>query len=742
MKSQYLLSCRLVLLLVMGAFWSGCAQESKDAGRTETSPAQTAPAATNTVARQETSMDEPAPIQKISATPVSLAPAVAEVVKLAEAGVSEDVTIGFIDNSAVVYNLGVDDILYLYDIGISPEVITAMMRHDAEVQNKQATASELAAQISDQQTNIMLELADIKDTLAKEAVARQSTQPETANAPVTPAPTPQTAPAPASEAVTQPVYANLPQEVSYFYTDLAPYGSWYELPGYGWCWQPRVVELYPAWRPYCDRGRWLWTDCGWYWQSDYSWGWAPFHYGRWHRHPSIGWVWFPHTSWAPAWVSWRYTDDYCGWAPLPPGAHFTVGVGFTNHGTHVGVDFGFGLAASHFTFVSWKHFLDRHPRHYALAPAQASHVYRNCTVINNYVAGNNNTIINEGVGIKRVAAATQMEIRKAQVRDLPPNAGKYVRPDRPERTASGTVVYRPRLTEPPSPKASLVANQAGVRPVPAQTTIPGRSSESLSHKQSENRTPSSAAAPVASPPQVRPGPPSVLTSRPSAGYSSSASHSRDSHSSRAVAPVTLAPRTEEPKAPTPSAPSLPQPTADTRRLLKQTTPQPSPWRTPSSPSRPYSVNKPYEARRAQEEPVSAPTYSAPKPPIIISSPPRVPSQPSVPPPAYRNEPAKNAGINPNYRAPATPIPRYQSPARSYTPSYQPPARSYTPPSASPNYAPPRPSYSPPPAPARSAPAVRVEPPRISSSGPSVSAAQRSSPPPSPSPSRSPSVKER
>ena len=68
--------------------------------------------------------------------------------------------------------------------------------------------------------------------------------------------------------------------------------------------------------------------CGWYWMSDYSWGWAPFHYGRWFHHARFGWCWMPDTVWGPSWVTWRYSDDYCGWAPLPPGAIYRAGVGF------------------------------------------------------------------------------------------------------------------------------------------------------------------------------------------------------------------------------------------------------------------------------------------------------------------------------------------------------------------------------------------------------------------------------
>ena len=100
-----------------------------------------------------------------------------------------------------------------------------------------------------------------------------------------------------------------PPDVSYFYNDLSPYGSWVNLEGYGWCWQPRAVVVSPGWRPYCDGGYWVYSDAGWYWQSTYSWGWAPFHYGRWYAHPRCGWVWMPDRVWGPAWVTWRTGGD-------------------------------------------------------------------------------------------------------------------------------------------------------------------------------------------------------------------------------------------------------------------------------------------------------------------------------------------------------------------------------------------------------------------------------------------------
>src|SRR3989442_758585 len=71
-----------------------------------------------------------------------------------------------------------------------------------------------------------------------------------------------------------------PAQVSYFYSDLAPYGTWVDLAGYGWCWQPSVVVINPGSSPYCYGGHWLFTRAGSYWQSGYSRGSGPLPYSR------------------------------------------------------------------------------------------------------------------------------------------------------------------------------------------------------------------------------------------------------------------------------------------------------------------------------------------------------------------------------------------------------------------------------------------------------------------------------
>lgn len=113
-----------------------------------------------------------------------------------------------------------------------------------------------------------------------------------------------------------------------FYDNLSAYGSWVNNSNYGYVWAPSVSR---GFMPYATNGYWILTDYGWSWYSYYSWGWAPFHYGRWFYDPFYGWVWVPGNEWAPAWVTWRWSDGYYGWAPIAPGISITFANSYNYH---------------------------------------------------------------------------------------------------------------------------------------------------------------------------------------------------------------------------------------------------------------------------------------------------------------------------------------------------------------------------------------------------------------------------
>ncbi|PJA97753.1 MAG: hypothetical protein CO128_10835, partial [Ignavibacteriales bacterium CG_4_9_14_3_um_filter_30_11] len=132
----------------------------------------------------------------------------------------------------------------------------------------------------------------------------------------------------------------------YFHSELQSYGNWHKLKGGINVWRPSSVSY--DWQPY-KYGRWFSTDNGWYWDSDEDFGYITFHYGRWYYDDYYGWVWVPGNIWAPAWVDWRYDNDYIGWAPLPPYAEFSIGIGisFTNN---------FHYGYNYWNFVSYNNF--------------------------------------------------------------------------------------------------------------------------------------------------------------------------------------------------------------------------------------------------------------------------------------------------------------------------------------------------------------------------------------------------
>jgi hypothetical protein len=110
--------------------------------------------------------------------------------------------------------------------------------------------------------------------------------------------------------------AQEPLDIDYFYDQLDSYGDWVWHPRFGYVWLPQNVS--ENWRPYTV-GHWVYTDeYGWYWDSHEPFAWAVYHYGRWGYDPDYGWFWVPGNTWAPAWVEWRYSDRYVGWAPVGP----------------------------------------------------------------------------------------------------------------------------------------------------------------------------------------------------------------------------------------------------------------------------------------------------------------------------------------------------------------------------------------------------------------------------------------
>ena len=381
---------------------------------------------------------------------VALSPAAADVVRLAESGVSAEVLIAYIKNSSAPFNLSADAILYLKDQGMASEALTAMLNHDAPAPG--ATPPPPGGQYAYDQKPYA------PTTLPPPPLTEQ-VPPPTQPLPEQPVPAPiQTAPV--LETAPAAYVSQAPPEVNYFYNDLSPYGSWLYLEGYGWCWQPRTVAVNREWRPYCDGGHWADTSAGWCWQSEYSWGWAPFHYGRWHLHPRSGWVWFPDTTWGPGWVTWRSDREHCGWAPLPFRAEFDARGGYRYNGVSVRADFDFGLGAGLFTFIALRDFSEHDYAHRRLSPTEVTRIYNNTTIINNYTVNNNHVVVNRGIPKAQVEAVTHTKIQTLAIRNEPGGRGVVK-----GGGAANGVIYRRELKAPAAPVRAVAQRVDEQHPV-------------------------------------------------------------------------------------------------------------------------------------------------------------------------------------------------------------------------------------------------------------------------------------
>lgn len=244
----------------------------------------------------------------------------------------------------------------------------------------------------------------------------------------------------------------------YFHGQLAPYGTWTQIGDYGWCWHPdAAVAANPEWRPYYDMGQWVYSENGWFWQSNYGWGDIPFHYGNWVIIPGYGWMWVPGYTWGPAWVFWRESesDGYIGWAPLPPGAVFVDG-GWNFHGIHYRIDFDFGLGESYFVFVGCDHFHDGffrmrgHEYAFHLPREQARLVYGRSVLRNEFRRDEHGRLVNDGPGRERVEQLTRRREEVSGFQERNPQVRDAVAETRPgaESHEPGEVVskvYRPPL---------------------------------------------------------------------------------------------------------------------------------------------------------------------------------------------------------------------------------------------------------------------------------------------------------
>jgi len=189
-----------------------------------------------------------------------------------------------------------------------------------------------------------------------------------------------------------------------FYDELSPYGQWVDHPSYGYIWMPGVEA---GFSPYATAGHWVLTVYGWTWVSDYPWGWAPFHYGRWNYDTSYGWFWYPQNEWGPAWVIWRGSGDYYGWAPMGYGTTITITLGSRYNVPH-----------DHWRFVRRRDITSPTINNYYVDRSTNITIIKNTTVIQNtHVDNERHTTYVSGPHREEVQKITGTSIQPVIIRE-------------------------------------------------------------------------------------------------------------------------------------------------------------------------------------------------------------------------------------------------------------------------------------------------------------------------------------
>jgi hypothetical protein len=218
-------------------------------------------------------------------------------------------------------------------------------------------------------------------------------------------------------------YPNRGVTLQTFYDELSYYGDWIDNPDYGYVWRPNVTSDF---RPYYTNGRWAMTEYGNTWVSDYEWGWAPFHYGRWFYDDDDGWVWLPDTVWGPSWVSWRSGGGYYGWAPLGP--RISINYNFYRN---------YYVPNNHWVFIPQRCiYYPSYARYWE--PRRNVFIINNTNYINNIYSNNRNVRCFTGPRADEIRTATRQNVPIYRISD--DNKPGLTRIDR------GNVrIYRPEI---------------------------------------------------------------------------------------------------------------------------------------------------------------------------------------------------------------------------------------------------------------------------------------------------------
>lgn len=464
------------------------------------------------------------------------------------------------------------------------------------------------------------------------------------------------------------------------YEDLDDYGSWRSDPEYGNYWVPNNVGA--DWEPYHD-GHWAWVaPWGWTWVDADSWGFTPFHYGR-----------------------WAMINGYWGWVPGPVAVapvYAPALVGFVGGGGFgVAVAFGGGVGVGWFPLGPRDVYVPPYrvsPRYVQQVNICDTRVINRTTIVNVY----NNYTVNHITNVNYTYAANPRAVTVVNR-----NAFVSGRPVAQSAMRVNTAeIQHPRVVT----TAALSPSRASIAPVAAARVRPPAA---LANRRVVTKmTPSAKAEPIGRPrPATNPNLAPAALNR--SGYSPHLQLVRATAAARAPAraaaptqpnrpvtnaqpnrnlatpnrPVTTS-RTATPNRPSAAAPQ-PRPNARPARPLTPPNRAATPPRT-ETPNRPTTAprtatpNRP-EAAPTQprpnarpvrpfvppNRPAAMPRTAPPERPMAVPTQPRPnarPVRPATPP----NRPSENPRTAPEPRRMAEPPVRRQ-PAAEPRPTSRPPA---------------------------------------------------------------------
>lgn len=262
--------------------------------------------------------------------------------------------------------------------------------------------------------------------------------------------------------------------IDIFFKPLASHGVWVKHSKYRYVFCPTVDA---KWRPY-SHGHWIYLkNYGWYFASDEPFAWAVYHYGRWFHDHRMGWCWVPGNAWAGAWVAWRRSNDYVGWAPLPPAKEgFSVNVDFDN--TEPPRD--------EWVFVQPKRFLEPRLSVAIVFGDQQPDIFQKTEYVGPVVV-QNNIVVNNIIDVNFIQQQTGQQVKVVEPQPVsdPAQAGADVK-------GGAVAVFAPQIEPPKQDEAPAQAVDEAQAPV--QNGNGGDQSSSSSSEQPSSEQPSSSEA--------------------------------------------------------------------------------------------------------------------------------------------------------------------------------------------------------------------------------------------------------